>query len=338
MKRRSLTGLGASVGMIVLILDSKTALAGAKDGVLLCIQTLIPSLFPFFIFSILITNTLTGLSSPLFKPIGKLCGIPQGAESMLAVGLLGGYPTGAQAVGTAYRSGQLNQSDAARMITFCNNAGPSFLFGIVGAMFEQRWVPWILWLILSICAMVVGISTRDTVSTPPLIPSRKPLGMTEALKLSVTAMANVCGWVILFRIGFSFLERWILWLLPQPVQVLISGLLELSNGCMYLKSVESSGLRFVLAAVMLSFGGLCVTMQTYSVNNNVPMHMYLLGKVLQTSLVLLCSCAAQICFSMEDRWKIPVSIPGIAVAVALFFIMLLQKSKKSGSIPAVIGV
>ena len=41
------TGLTGAAGMLVLILDAKTALAGAKEGIQLCLYTVIPSLFPF---------------------------------------------------------------------------------------------------------------------------------------------------------------------------------------------------------------------------------------------------------------------------------------------------
>lgn len=338
MKRRILIGLGAAFGMTVLILDCKTAMAGAHEGVLLCIQTLIPSLFPFFFFSVLITNALTGLSAPPLHKIGKMCSIPRGAESLLAIGLLGGFPTGAQAVGNAYRLGQLNGSDASRMIVFCNNAGPSFLFGIIGALFEQWWVPWLLWILLCLSAITVGIITADQSSDWSRVPPVKPLCITDALQLSFKSMISVCGWVILFRIGITFLDRWCLWLLPEEIQLLISGFLELSNGCIQLATVESCGLRFVLAGTMLSFGGLSVTMQTYSVSCGVPMELYFPGKLFQTGLVFLCSCAIQFAFRVEDRWYPAPYLVMITLVSLLFCIILLQKMKKSCSIPDTISV
>ena len=43
------------------------------------------------------------------------------------------------------------------MLAFCNNAGPSFLFGMVGPMFSQWYIPWILWSIYIISALMVGM-------------------------------------------------------------------------------------------------------------------------------------------------------------------------------------
>ena len=54
MKTNKLACTAAALGMLVLILDSKTALAGAREGIDLCIRTVIPSLFPFFLFFVYI--------------------------------------------------------------------------------------------------------------------------------------------------------------------------------------------------------------------------------------------------------------------------------------------
>ena len=47
--------------MLALILDSKTALLGAQSGLDLCVRTVIPSLFPFFVISILLTAPFGGM-------------------------------------------------------------------------------------------------------------------------------------------------------------------------------------------------------------------------------------------------------------------------------------
>ena len=48
-KKQLWTGIAASMGMLVLILDGKTALEGARQGIELCLRTVVPSLFPFFL-------------------------------------------------------------------------------------------------------------------------------------------------------------------------------------------------------------------------------------------------------------------------------------------------
>ncbi len=95
MKRRNFwTGICVSLGMLALILDGRTAIEGARQGIELCLRTVIPSLFPFFVLSILLTSSLLGSSLIVLRPLGRLFGMPEGAESLLIPAFLGGYPVG----------------------------------------------------------------------------------------------------------------------------------------------------------------------------------------------------------------------------------------------------
>lgn len=287
-KQRFRTGIGAFAGMLVLILDSKTALTGAQDGIHLCIQTVIPSLFPFFILSNLLTGAFMGLDYPLLRPIGRLFGLPKGTESLLIPAYLGGYPAGAQNLSAACRAGHISKNNAEHLLAFCNNAGPAFLFGMIGQMFPSDLYPWLLWGIHIAASWMVSLLFRCEESRGA-IPTANSAGVTEAMVDSLSVMATVCGWVILFRVLISFMKRWILWLLPETIQIAAIGLLELSNGCCSLNSIENIAVRFVLSSVLLAAGGLCVTMQTVSAVKGLSMKYYFAGKGLHILFSLLLS-------------------------------------------------
>lgn len=290
MKKTGLSStLAAGTGILILILDSKTALQGAQEGLSLCIQAVIPSLFPFFVFSILLTGALTGCSIPLLRPIGRLTGIPQGAESIFLTGLLGGYPVGAQSIASACKNGQLSRKDARRMMGFCSNAGPSFLFGIIGPAFGKPWMVWMLWLIHIASAVLTGTILPGKSNDNLALSIRQTVSLPEALHSAIKAMASVCGWVILFRVILAFGSRWIFWAFPSEVQLVLSGLLELTNGCCVLGSIEDVGLRFVICSGLLAFGGVCVTMQTTSVAAEIGLGYYFPGKVMQTLFSIILS-------------------------------------------------
>ena len=280
-----------AVGMLVVILETKTAVDGIRDGIGICLQTLIPSLFPFLILSQLLTTSLTGRTVPPLRWAGKLCRIPEGAESLLAVGLLGGYPAGAQNVKLCQELGILSREDAQRMRIFCNNAGPAFLFGILGPLFETRSDIWLLWAVQIIGAIFTGIILPGGSGKNVKLQESRAVSLPEAMSHAIRAMSTVCGWVIVFRMILTFLQRWFFWFLPEPLKVLVTGFLELSNGCVALHSIDNRQLRFLLASAMLPFGGLCVTMQTASVSVHWEFLPYLLGKLLQTGICLLLAAA-----------------------------------------------
>ena len=284
MRKKYVIGLFAVMAMAVMILDAKNALQGAQDGVTLCIYTVIPSLFPFFFISGMINRSLLGCSGKLFKPMGRLCGIPAGAESILLLGLTGGYPVGAQAIGIAYESGQLNKKDAQRMLGFCSTAGPAFVFGLVGAMFENKLIPWVIWICLIASSLLTGMLLPHKSQNACRISAQNK---KNPLEQAIRAMASVCGWVILFRVLISFLKRWILWLFPLEVSAVITGFLELTNGCIEISKHANPAFAFIAITGMLAFGGICVGLQTISVTGALSCKNYFKGKVLQTVIAMI---------------------------------------------------
>ena len=101
----------ACLGMGLLILDSRTALEGARDGVTLALTVLIPSLFPFLFLSIAMTSSCQEFALIIFRPVRYLFHLPPGTDSLLLTGFLGGYPAGAQAVHLAYSSKQISKEN-----------------------------------------------------------------------------------------------------------------------------------------------------------------------------------------------------------------------------------
>lgn len=291
MKRQFLSLAAAALGMLVLILDAPCAIQAAGSALQMCILSLIPSLFPFLVVSALMTHSLSGIRTSLLAPLEKICRLPSGSGMLMLTGLLGGYPVGARVVTEAYRRGDLRKEQAERMLCFCNNAGPSFLFGIVASFFAgKRWV-FIIWMIQIISALFTAFLLPDSSYGVAGRVSSKAgqIRLPECVEQAVHTMGIICGWVILFRVVSDFLIRWIFWIMPEPFQVLLTGFLELSNGCMQLHMIRDDSLRFIVAGCMLSFGGLCVGMQTRSISKELRLGHYFKGKLIQTLIVLLLS-------------------------------------------------
>ena len=305
-RRKIWIGLFAAAGMLLLILDPKTALIGANKGIELSLRTVLPSIFPFLVLSQLIHKSFMGISIPILKPVRKLCGIPEGAESIFLLGLIGGYPVGAQSIENAYISGMLNKHDAKRLLGFCNNAGPAFIFGMASGLFSSMKTAWVLWFVHILSAVAVGALLPGKSNEVYKLDNAKTLSLPLVIEKGVKTMGQICAWVILFRIIIAFISRWFLWMLPKEIEIAIIGFLELSNGCCELYSVSQEGLRFVLSSVILSLGGICVGMQTYSVAKRTGLGRYFPGKVLQGCISFFIAGVLQyILFSENNIWRIP---------------------------------
>lgn len=340
MKRRYALAAFSFLGLLVLILDTRTALAGGQAAVELCITTVIPSLFPFFVLSNLLTGTFSGSGIPGLGRFEKWFGLPEGNSGIFVVGLLGGYPTGAQAVYQAWTAGTVSKENARWLLAFCSNAGPAFLFGILGQKFPALWMAWLLWGIHILSAAAVAVlfpHARE--AGPPFCRNGKPVSLTGAVKRSVAVCGLVCGWIVLFRVMIFFCQRWFLWLLPEAGQVAFYGLLELTGGCCALENVENIGLRFVMASGMVSFGGICVAMQTASVTGALGMASYWLGKITQCVFSMLFAYIAQVLlFPVAQRLVLPIPFLVMLALSAFLSMIIRQKSNKTSSILAISSV
>ena len=321
------TAAFSAAAMLVLILDAKTALAGAVTGVEMCIQTVIPSLFPFFLLSSVLTSAMIGRSLPGFRWLGKCLRIPAGAECIYLIGLLGGYPVGAQTLAIACRNRQLSLSDGRRMLAFCSNPGPAFLFGIGSMLFANVGLCWLVWGIVILSSGIVALLTPGDPQPCHIRPGTQNAGFSQALRTSLITLATVCGWIILVRVILAFADRWFLWLLDTNGQVLAYGLLEISNGCIALKQIPSQELRLIFYTAFLSFGGLCITLQTYSVLSGcgVDMLYYLPGKIVQSAISIFLCCLV--------TGKLHIWVVLIPVLLCVFYRIWTKKSKISSRNP-----
>ena len=110
MLKRNLIGIFTFIAMLLVILNAGTIAASVQAGIDLCLRCIIPSLFPFFILSGFINICYLGQSIAFLRPLRRLCKIPCGLESILLIGLLSGYPIGAQLITEGYLQGSITKN------------------------------------------------------------------------------------------------------------------------------------------------------------------------------------------------------------------------------------
>jgi len=276
-----------ALAMLALILDSHTAAGGAAEGVELVLRTALPALFPFFVLSAMI---LPGCTKLRFSMLARLLGVPVGWESVFLLGCVGGYPVGAQCVSQGYGSGKLSGKDAERMLGFCTNCGPSFLFGILSGFFSGPLLSLAVYLIGILSAFLTALIWPGEADSSASSPDLAPVTLSDAVQQGLRSMAAVSAWIILGRILLTFLEKYLLGYMPSVLRLVCIGMLELTNGCLMLGSFPEV-LRFPAACAMTTFGGLCVWMQVRSICSRAGLSgtTYLPQKLTQTGIALLLS-------------------------------------------------
>ena len=83
--------------LVMLILSAAEVKASCFDALIMCARLIIPSLFPFFVLSGLLSRLgLPGTLGKLVSPVvSRIYGISPAGASALVMGFIGGYPAGA---------------------------------------------------------------------------------------------------------------------------------------------------------------------------------------------------------------------------------------------------
>ena len=199
---------------------------------------------------------------------------------------------------------------------------------MLSQLFENPVVIWLLWGIHITSGLLVGLILPGEANNCCAIDKTVPVSLPKAMQNATKVLMFVCGWVITFRIILAFSDRWFLWRFPLDLRVLFYGLLELANGCVMLSKIPLAGLRFLMASFMLSFGGLCVGMQTISATEGLGSGYYFPGKVLQALFSVLISYCLQIFLFTSSELFLVNTYGLILFVIFLFLHILLLRRKK----------
>ena len=323
--KRKIKGLIVAAMLLMIILDTKTAVLGMKSGIQLCLETAIPSLLPFLILSKYLSGALGAIKLPLLSSISKGCGIPAEMGSILWVGLLGGYPVGAQRVSEAYLQKMIDKNTAERLLGFCNNAGPAFIFGISNTIFNRFGIGWTI-LLIQLCACILtGFLLPGKQKKETHVYQSTEITLIQCVENSVRSMAMICCWIMCFKTILVYIELY-LSISNVIFSSVVSAVLELSNGCISLSALDSDAQKFVLMNGMLSFGGICVWMQTQAVSNGLSLKIFTAGKIMQCTISVAISLIVQrLFFSNEPMRNVAIGVAICTVVVVAELLFLNRK-------------
>lgn len=130
-----LFAVGIAAFMAMMLSNPDLYLDSARRGLALYATSVLPSLFPFYFCSLLLTNigAAKAISSIFGKPISSLYGVPKESAYILLMSMLSGYPVGASMTAELYESGALTKEDALAISSFASTSGPIFMIGTIGS-------------------------------------------------------------------------------------------------------------------------------------------------------------------------------------------------------------
>lgn len=285
--KKIISAVAVFMVLFFLVTETEKATSCVKDALNLCINAVIPSLFPFFVISgILVKSGFVTVLGKVFSPVSRILFNQSGKGAVVfLIGVICGYPTGAKVISDIYREKGFSRDEAERLLAFCNNSGPLFLIGAIGTnMLANHNVGVALYIIHLFSAVFVGIILRNN-----KIETRKALcdisaknisrAISESVESAVKTILNVCGYVVFFSI-----------LCAMAKNAFLISLLEVTMGAKNLIACGfGDNLTFVLLSGIIGFGGICVLFQVQSAvcDAGLSLKFYVLGKTVQAVISMV---------------------------------------------------
>ncbi len=248
----------------LLISERDEVTVAVSNGLSVCGDVLIPSLFPFMVLSSF------ALSSELFDKNGKAVSfvikkvfrLPAVCLPAVIFGFIGGYPVGAKVISRLYDEGKISGQDAKHLFSFCVNAGPAFAVSVAGKMMlGSKEAGYIILVSVCLASLMTGFiygKIKKHREYTAFENSGHEVSFSEsffsAVSSSCNAMLNVCSWVLVFFAGSAIIRQCIT---NETAGLVYDSLSEVTSGLT--AAAKLGGVPFVSACI--AFGGVCIMCQ-----------------------------------------------------------------------------
>lgn len=307
----------------LLIIYSKDAIIACKFGAYLWGNFIFPSLFPFFVICEILKNTKVSLiiGSSLEKIMRPLFNVPGVCSLAFFLGILSGYPIGANFTLKLYEDALITKEEAERLLTFTNNSGPIFVISSIGCgFFKNKQIGVMLYVCHILSTVLVGIifsfyKRNSTCKIQKTYLSNVTLKtsddnfikiFTSAILSSIKTIINLAGFIIFFSLIIKLLDKVrifyyisktlspitiLLNLEPNFIPSIFSGLIEITSGISLISNLSRTTymIKILSSAFLLGFAGISIHFQIYSIlsKSDIKIFPFFIGKLLHGSLNLL---------------------------------------------------
>ena len=299
--KRLLSVVTALAVFAALLIFPKAASEAALNGLKMCAELIIPSLFPFFVATTLLSEL--GVTRKLGKVLAPVCeklfNVSGNGGTAFIIGVTAGYPLGAAYIAGMRKANEISKAEAERLLVFCNNSGPAFIIGAAGVgVFNSTAVGLFLYAVHILSAMAGGIifapkhRFQSVVNSSDIDTPQFSIALTNAVKSSVSACLSVSGFIVAFSILTGILEHSGLFsALAGSLSVslstqlhwsraLLCGIIELGNGIGSMSGLAAEPICLALTAFILGWGGVSVHFQTFAMldGTDIKTARYIIGR------------------------------------------------------------
>lgn len=279
--RRYLSALIIIVSAVIVLINSSEAAEAVRKGITICLESVIPSLFPMIFLSQLLIKSggADEIGRLLDKPTKILFGLPGVCGAAILTSLTGGFPAGARAAETLYQTHSISQKEGERLAMFAFCSGPGFTIGFVGAVLYGNKTVGVLILTAQVISSIIigmllnvfgGRSKKNNIQH--IIASNKSLSeaFVESSADAASTVLAMSSFIVVFCVISSMIS--IVGIndaladaskiigIGELGRVIIPSILEVTSG-----SMLSVTLGIPFTAFVAGFGGLSVHFQNFAI-------------------------------------------------------------------------
>ena len=286
--KKSIGGVLSVLCLLMLLFNPGLALEGARQGLVLWGNVVLPTLLPFMICSGVIVamdaiHILTGPFNPILSGILSLS--DQGSFCLMS-GLLCGYPMGAKTTSDFLDQGRLSVQEGKYLLAISNHPSPMFVLGYVMAqiaLIPSMASPCPLWAVLAAlylpilpisilarCCYHYKRQTREEAC--PLAAQTAPekaagFSFDTHMMSCFETMVKIGGYIMLFSILALYLTVFP-FQMPPLLRPALLGSVEITTGIQMIASSVPGSMGALLIIGSAAFGGFSGIFQTKSVLKN----------------------------------------------------------------------
>ena len=262
-----LTALSSLMIGVLLIADSAGTADTIRRCIYVCLDSLIPSLFCFMVFSSLLIKSGIGeiILTPLWYIMKFILHLDKKMFCIFLLSQIGGYPVGVRLLSELTDGSEEYNKECGRALYYCYNSGPAFVVGIVGIGIygdvKAGLIVFLSCLAANFTAAVIMNIRRKPQSGDNRQFSLSGKDITICLAKTTKALINIALAVLLFNTATELASYMSTSLIGYELPDMIKTIVEITN-------IKSSDKIYSLPIVtsLISFGGLCIIYQIYSLS------------------------------------------------------------------------
>lgn len=255
------------------------------------VNTLIPSMFPFFVISdILINYNITNfIPKFITNTFSKLFNISPTSTTIFFLSLISGFPSSARNIKNYYQKGLISLNEANHILLFTHFSNPIFILSTIAIFFlNNELYGYIVLISHYLGNFLIGIFLRNkstitnikNYTESPSICQNFSKTLITSIKSSIDTLLLILGTLTSFLIVSSFIIEFLN--LPSYPSAILKGILEMTMGLKDLSLLNIPDIyKVVISTMFLSFGGLSVHLQIISqiVDTNINYQKFFITRI-----------------------------------------------------------